>query len=219
MLRPLLCSLSLSLLACGAPATPPPPAPEPPAATRATGPAASQRAPGEAPTLVLRAPGDPALALWSDGTLTAGGHVGHADVPRSDPYFLEQQGGLTRVVLEVGDARPAILVALPTEETEDPPNRYQLFVFGERPPGLARPRLERVLDAVLGSYGPTPLRFPGDGSVRYAEDAWTACERAGHPQAPLPLDEVTLRRDPGGLFREHARAPTGRRVDCQDLPG
>lgn len=103
----------------------------------------------------------------------------------------------------------AVVVGLPTPDDEDPANRHQLFV-------LEAGALRRVLDLVPSVYGVNPLVIGGDGSVRYTEDGWTACERAGHPSRPVAREEVILRLR-GGEMREAGRRRTSLRQVCDDL--
>lgn len=116
-----------------------------------------------------------AITLYRDGTLVAGSAQGQADIPDATPYFIEEQARIDVVELGAFDHPTAILVTLPQEDTEDPPNRYQLFVAeGER--------LRRVLNESYGVYGITELIFLGDGTAEYQEDGWTACLRAEMPE-------------------------------------
>lgn len=187
----------------------------------ATGPAAHAAAAPTAPA----APAAPASALLTAAApLVLDGvaqpvyldrdrvlHVGdrRVAVDHSDPgYHWDAQAALSVVALD--GARQAVLLATPTGDDEDPPNRYQLFV-------VDGDRLTRALDQIVGVYGMHELRVPGDGTVRYTEDGWTACQRLGHP-ARAPMQEVALRLDPAtGQMKEAARTATGQAMVCAEL--
>ncbi|HJL29427.1 MAG TPA: hypothetical protein RMI62_10170, partial [Polyangiaceae bacterium LLY-WYZ-15_(1-7)] len=146
-------------------------------------------------------------ALLVDGTLRWGAASTRIEMPDANA-FAWAQAALERV--EVAPGETLLLLAVPTPDEEDPPNRYRLF-------RRADDALEPVFDHILGAYGVTPLGVPGDGSLRWVEDGWTACGRAGHPATPVARDEVIWRAGPDGVFVEASRAPTGQTQDCAML--
>lgn len=154
------------------------------------------------------------LSIYADGTLLAGGWQGKAEVPTSTDWFKSQQSKISAEVLDQAKGSHVIIVALPTEEDEDPPNRYQLFV-----PGAGG--LTKIYDQVIGVYGVTDLRFPGDGTVRYIEDSWSACGsphgEATEHDGTVPIHEVTLALDASGQLVEHDRTESGQTFDCGGL--
>jgi hypothetical protein len=103
-----------------------------------------------------------------------------------------------------------VLVALPTAEDEDPPNRYQLFL----PDG--EDGLRRILDITVGAYGTPPLVFTGDGTARYDEDGWAACRRVGPQRARVRLQRIILALD-GDEMTESGRKNTGEVQICDQL--
>src|SRR5688500_17560103 len=153
--------------------------------------------------------GDESIVLWSDGTLEVGGLTGHVTIPDASEYFQQHQSTVQVVLVNRRAGVRGVLVGLPVEGDEDPPNRWQLLV-------RAGATLRLVLDVSLGAYGVTPLRFPGDGTARYIEDGWTACIRADHPRT-VRRDEVTLRAGRSGMMVEAARRPTARAQQCDQL--
>jgi hypothetical protein len=160
-------------------------------------------------------PGDEALRLYSDGTIFGGNWVGRVQVPAATDYFREHQASISVEVLDQAKGTRVVVIALPTEEDEDPPNRYQILA----PRGAA---LATIYDQVLGVYGVTQLRFPGDGTVRYTEDSWTACgsphgEAGASPSEPVSIDEITLALDGGGVLARTQESPSGQTFDCNDL--
>ena len=186
----------------------PPEEPEPEAQPEPARPAAD--------TVLLRvqaelddAPGLDPIELRADGTLVAGAATGRAELTGASDFWMHEQSSLTVVELDRRRHLRAVLVGLPIAEDEDPPNRYQLFLL--EPGGL-----RRVLDLSPGAYGVTSLVFSGDGSVRYTEDGWTACARAGHPSRPVAREEVSLRMR-GGEMREAGRRRTSLRQNCDEL--
>lgn len=148
------------------------------------------------------------LSVYADGTVLAGGWQGKVDVPAASDYFVHEQSKISAEVLDRAKGVRVVVVALPTEGEEDPPNRFQLLT--PRAGGLVR-----IYDAVIGNYGSPELRFPGDGTVRYTEDGWTACHDQGDGSAPV--HEVTLALDGAGMLVERGRAPTGETQDCSQL--
>ncbi|MEO8372609.1 MAG: HAD hydrolase-like protein [Candidatus Solibacter sp.] len=99
---------------------------------------------------------------------------GTANLPTSGGYFFGEQAKLE--VVRFGHAKHprALVVAIPTADEEDPANVYQVFVADG-------PRLRKIYEATIGSYGVVPLEFAGDGTVSYLEDGWAACERTKFP--------------------------------------
>lgn len=152
-------------------------------------------------------PGAERITLYSDGTLHAGAWAGKADPKHGDAVFMEQQATVRVELLSKGV--PAIVLGLPTAEPEDPPTRWQVFVAGDG-------ALRRILDLAPGAYGQTELRFPGDGTVHYTQDGWSACTAVeGQPSGPI--HEITLGAGDGGMLVEKARTPTGKAQDCSQL--
>jgi hypothetical protein len=127
------------------------------------------------------------------------------------PPFVRREA-TTIAIIDLDTARPGweILVRETVDESEDPPDRIALFVW--RDGGLVR-----AFDAVIGNYGTPALSFPGDGTMRYEEDAWTACTRSGNRPA-VTLDRVTLALDDADRLVEIGRAPV-RVFDCGNLAG
>jgi hypothetical protein len=232
--------LTLLALAACAPAPPRPPgwvsppipaAPlldsSPPRVAAPSAPESAPIAPAPDPGRVLLStaadldgqPGPERVALLGDGTLVAGSARGTVDLSQSEltpdsvgAYFFQKQAAIRVVDLDRRRRERAILVALPTAESEDPPNRYQLFT-------IENGSLRRVLDRVIGTYGVNELRFPGDGTARYIEDGWSACERLHDPSRTAIRREVILRLDRDGEMREAARARTALTQRCDQLAG
>lgn len=122
-----------------------------------------------------------------------------------------RDASLRTVVLDAAAHRNAVLLATPIAEDEDPPSRFQLFV-------VSGDKLVRVFDQVIGVYNSPDITFPGDGTMRYVEQGWMACERAKHPATPVPKQEVVLRLDRAGTsLIEWRRIDTGERQDCSQL--
>ena len=149
-----------------------------------------------------------AITLYSDGLLVAGSAQGHADIPDAIDYFIGEQARIDVVELGAFDHPRAILVTLPLEDTEDPPNLYQLFVAEGK-------LLRRVLSEVYGVYGITELIFLGDGTAEYQEDGWTACLRAEMPDE-VNRQIVTLGYV-GGELVEIARRDSAQTQRCDQL--
>lgn len=149
---------------------------------------------GEAPVAIVLqsradvdgAPGEEDLVLHADGTLVAGRWQGKAELNGVNMHWTPDEVALRVVMLDRQAGTRVVLLELPTDEEEDPPNRVQLFVMEDD-------RLRQVLDWTPGGYGLGRLEFPGDGSAEYVENGWTACDRAKHPATPVPLERVTLR--------------------------
>jgi hypothetical protein len=159
--------------------------------------------------------GDEQLTLYSDGTLFAGNWVAHLAPQQPGELFRAEQAHLTVETLDAASGTRAVVVALPTPEDEDPPTRYRILV----PRGGA---LVQIYDDILGVYGNTALRFPGDGTVHYTEDSWSACgsphnEGGAMPTEPVPVHDITLSLDASGMLVHGAATATGETFDCNDL--
>jgi hypothetical protein len=218
------------LAACSAPASPAAPVapatlPAPIDAADAAPVTATRAAPGidggvVAPGTVLLsttanldgADGDESIALLADGTLRAGDlsfRVDLGDPAERNAYFWDRDASLRAVVFEA--RRNALLLTTPTAEAEDPPSRFQLFI-------VRGGKLVRVFDQVIGVYNSPDIAFPGDGTLRYVEQGWMACERAKHPSAPVAKQEVVHRLDRGGTrMIEWRRIATREKQDCSQL--
>ncbi len=161
-------------------------------------------------------PGTERIVLLEDGTLLAGAAEGRADASHAGSPWFEEQGALRVVTLREEPLLRAILLVLPASgfDDVDPPSRYQLFV-------LRNGRLHRVLVLQPAAYGGVPLRFPGDGTLRYIEDGWAACERIGGEVGSRRVavrQEVIFQWDPHtGRMWEAARRPTASRQRCDML--
>lgn len=207
-----LASLAAVLAGCSAPAAPVarpvPTAHEEPAPAADAG-----AAPGPA-LLAIAAdldgqPGDERIELLPGGRLRAGALETRVELPPPDDYFWDKQASLTAVHLAPGVT--AIHLAVPTGDSEDPPNVHRLFV-------VRGGRLVKVFDRIVGVYNPSELRFPGDGTLHYVEQGWEACERAKHPATPVTQQEVVFRLDrAGSAMIEHRRIDTAERQDCSQL--
>jgi hypothetical protein len=217
--------LLLFAIGCTAPPVSPPPVAEPaPAepiakaeepshepAVATSKPDVGAIAPADETLLEIRAewdaiPGPDPIALRGDGRLTAAAEEGRASLPTSGGYFFDEQARIEVVQLGHPKYARAIVVAIPTGDEEDPANVYQLFVSD----GGA---LKKVWEATVGSYGVVPLTFAGDGTVRYLEDGWTACERAKFP-AKVKLQTVVLAIGKDGMLGEVKRQATKQTQDC-----
>ncbi|RLB56681.1 MAG: hypothetical protein DRJ42_02520 [Deltaproteobacteria bacterium] len=154
-------------------------------------------------------PGDEHLVLRTDGTLEAGAWRGRAEVFEMIEYWAERQATVGVVVLDRRRGLRGVLVTLPIAEHEDPPNRYQLFV----PDGADA--LRSVLDITPGAYGGLELSFPGDGTVGYLEDGWSACDRLNEPRS-APRQRITFAMD-GDQMVERDRRESGQVQVCDML--
>lgn len=135
--------------------------------------------------------------------------VDHVD-PAAAEYEWKTQAELSVDTFAAG--QPAVVLATPVGSGEDPPNRYQVFLVDDK-------GLERVFDQVIGSYGVHPVRLPGDGTIRYQEDGWTACERLQFP-TQANMQEVVFRLDPhSGQAIEAERNDTADVMICDQLSG
>lgn len=147
-------------------------------------------------------------------------HVGAATIVTEVPagpgdsdeaaYFWDKQARLS--VASFTAEQPAVVLATPTSESEDPPNRYQVFLVDET-------GLTRIFDKVIGAYGVQPVRLPGDGTIRFTEDGWTACERLKYPKEAV-MQEVVYRMDAqSGETVEAERTDTADSMICDQLAG
>ena len=198
-----------------APAVSPPsgreaPAPEPARVRTAS---AKTGAPSASPVLMeLTAPWGGArrqIVLRANGQLQAGSAKGVVSLTEAGQYEMGKQARLDVVSLGHPKYSRAILVSLPIADSEDPPNRYQLYVADGA-------ELRRVLDLTVGVYGVTPLEFPGDGAVRYQESGWTACQREKHPKQAT-RDVVTFRMTDGTVMSESDRRGSPDVQQCSEL--
>ena len=156
-------------------------------------------------------PGDELITFGADGTLTAGDLSLRLEPPPSNEYFWSKQAVLRAVVLDSRKKLVAVHLGVPTGDGEDPPNIERLFI-------VRRGRLVKVFDRVVGVYTPADLDFPGDGTLRYVEQGWMACERAKHPSTPVAKQEVVYRLNRAGTSMvEWRRIDTGVRQDCSQL--
>ena len=151
------------------------------------------------------------IVLYEDGRLVVGGLEARAEIPTLNSYWIDQQAEIMVIDFGAADYDQAILVSLPIDELEDPPNRSQLFVEDD---GVLR----RILDRAFGVYNVTPLTFVGDGTVEYQEDRWSACLRAEMP-AEANRQIVTLALDDSGMLVEAARRDSGDVQACDRLAG
>ena len=151
-------------------------------------------------------PGDESVQLHSNGQLVAGELQGVVEMSGNE-YFMAEQASVSVVVVDA-ETR-GVLVALPIDEDEDPPNRYQLLVPVDG-------ALTRVLNVVAGVYGERRLRFPGDGTARWTEDGWTACERLDYPDRAT-RQEIVFRAGPDGQMVESERHDTAQVMVCDEL--
>lgn len=125
-----------------------------------------------------------------------------------ETFFWNKQAQLS--VVKLSQDEQAVLLATPTHDDEDPPNRYQLFILRDE-------GLRRVYDEAIGVYGVSPMRVPGDGSLRFVEDGWTACERMKYP-AKATKQEVVLRLDAKeSAMVEQRRNDTADSMVCEEL--
>jgi hypothetical protein len=206
---------SFLLLACGRPPPVAEPASHPPVEPPVREAPPEPRAEPPNP-VILRAEadldgvaGNETIELHADGALVAGSLRGTVELPQASEFWMDEQAAITVVDLDRAAPTRAVLVALPTDADEDPPNRFQLFVARDG-------ALVRVLDITPGAYHPTELAFPGDGTVHFLEDGWSACERAGHSSRAVAREEITFRLA-GDSMIESNRRPTRERQRCDEL--
>jgi len=151
------------------------------------------------------APGEEEVTLAGDGTLTATLAAGTiqiaVELADNDPVFHDQ---FRLAIVSLGGKRRGIVVASPTGDGEDPPNRYRVFLHAH---GTLRP----VFDRVIGVYGVTPLVFAADGTASYTESGWMACTRVPGA-ARVAKQHVTLALDAKGTALRVTR-----RVDTTDV--
>lgn len=150
--------------------------------------------------------GKDAIVLHPDARLVAGSNEGTASLPTSSGYFFGQQAKLEVVRFGHPKHARALVLAIPTADEEDPANVYQVFVADG-------PRLRRIYEATIGSYGVVPLEFAGDGTVSYVEDGWAACERTKFP-TKVKRDRIVLRMNADGMLAEAKRRATKSVQDC-----
>ncbi len=176
---------------------PPPPPPPPPAPTQLA------TARGEADATA----GEDEIVLMSDGALTVGAASGTVEVPAFNEAFREHIA-VSTVVIDRRAHLNGIVVKLPTEGDEDPPNRVQVFVVD----GTS---LRRVLDVTPDEQG-IEVEFPGNGTARYMEGGGAACARA-NGAARAPRDQITIRIDPAGAPQEPTRRRHGAPQVCAEV--
>ena len=157
------------------------------------------------------AEGDESITFDADGTLRAGSLSTRVELPEMNDYFWDEQAVLRIVMLDSAKKQVAIHLGVPTGDSEDPPNVERLFI-------ARRGRLVKVFDQVLGVYNPTDLAFPGDGTLRYVEQGWTACIRAKHSTTPVVKQEVVFRLNRAGTSMvEWKRIDTKDTQRCDEL--
>jgi hypothetical protein len=217
----------LSFVACApvaAPANPPAPAPgpadpaDPVAAPETATPPETPTPPEPAPPAPPRAPmvtsgdldgvpGDEQVVLAPDGTLTAGTATIAVKLDEFATVFADQ---LRLEVVSLGRKRRGVVVTAPTSDSEDPPNRYQVFLYDQ---GTLRP----VFDQVIGVYGVTPLVFAPDGTASYTESGWMACTRKQNEKRVKP-HRVSLTLDAANSrLIERSRKPVAPAQRCDEL--
>ncbi|WP_437484744.1 hypothetical protein WME75_45700 [Sorangium sp. So ce1014] len=153
-------------------------------------------------------PGDEQITLRAGGVLSAGAASIHVEIEPSSEVYWKQQARLA--IVDLGATRRGVLFAAPTADIEDPPDRYRVYV-------LHTGSLVPVLDEVIGAYGINQLQFPGDGTARYIEDGWTACDRVAGAKK-VAREQVTFRLDAAGTkMTESGRKPTRHVQVCDEL--
>ncbi|WP_437780164.1 hypothetical protein [Sorangium sp. So ce1097] len=196
------------------------PSPDTPAAATAAradaGQGAAAAAPEPEPAAVLLStegdvdgvPGDEQITLRAGGLLTVGAASIRVEIEPSPAVYWKQQARLD--IVDLGGKRRGVLFAAPTADLEDPPDRFRVYV-------LHNGSLVPVLDEVIGAYGITQLQFPGDGTARYIEDGWTACDRVAGAKK-VAREQVTFRLDAAGTrMIESGRKPTRHVQACDEL--
>lgn len=155
-------------------------------------------------------PGVEEIWLDPDGTLHAGDLTGYADYWDIDDYWFDERAELTTEVFD--DDTMAVVLSLPIQEEEDPPNVVQVFLVTDA-------GLFRAFGQTLGTYGVHPLTFGGDGTVSYVEDGWSAC-RDTDPADTVPLRRIILTPvgDDGELIWSSSE-DTAEVQDCSQLAG
>jgi len=205
---------ALFAAACSAPAAPATPAANSPSSVAPAPDAGPERSAVRLATAadIDGRPGEERIELLKDGTLRAGELAIRVELPQlDDDYFWNKQASLSVVTLDAASGLRAIFLAVPTGDGEDPPNIDRLFVVRGR-------RLLKVFDQTPGVYNPTPIVFPGDGTLHFVEQGWEACERAKYPATPVPKQEVVFRLDRDGTrMVEAKRTDTADAQDCSQL--
>lgn len=148
--------------------------------------------------------------LGADGVL----HVGELTTPIERFFGPEAHAPTDWLqadlrVVPFAEDRDAVLLTLPTLADEDPPNRYRLFL-------VTGGELVMIFDRVVGTYGVQPVEVPGDGTVRYVEDGWAACDRTDHPPEAT-RQEVVHRWDPTHGRMIERRRDTAQTQRCDQL--
>ena len=152
------------------------------------------------------APGNESIWLASDGTLHAGDLSATADFWEIEQSYFDELASLTTATFD--DDTTAIILAMPVpDEPEDPPNVFQVFLVSDG-------QLDRVFNSTIGAQQVTPT-FPGNGTVTYIEDGWTACLFSGEDTAAI--HEITLSLQ--GRLVQTSRQDTGDVQDCNQLAG
>ena len=154
--------------------------------------------------------GDAPITLTSDGFLHVGDLALQVEMVRN-PDFWDKQASLVVVEIDKKKGVRGVLFTEPTGEGEDPPNHYRLVLAYDG-------ALHLAYDHVLGTYGVTPLEFPGDGTAHYREDSWSACDRA-KPKNVVVAHDVTLALDKKKTLVEIARKASKKTVKCLELAG
>jgi hypothetical protein len=106
------------------------------------------------------APGNEAITLERDGTLTAGTAKIVVKFDRE-----EQPEGMQLEVVPLGGKRRGVMVIGETEGSEDPPSRYQIFLHDK---GQLRSVYNEVVDG-------EPVKFSAQGVGSYLESGLSAC--------------------------------------------
>lgn len=155
------------------------------------------------------------VVLHEDGWLIAGEYGRHIEIDEyaAQPGFNDHQKNLE--VIRLAPEQLGILLTFPSGDAEDPPTLYRLYTL----PAAPETELFEALNMYVGSYNHHDLAFPGDGTARYMEDGWAACDREGHPTAPVKLHEVWLSADETRRFSEFKRIEHDEEQDCSMLAG
>lgn len=152
--------------------------------------------------------GEDRVSLSADGVLAAADASLKIDVPTTLAWAAVSE---VRVV-DLGGARHGVLVGIPTDDHDEPPSRYRIYLY-------ERGALTLVFDRVIGTYGRTPLLFEGDGTAYYEPDGWSACSGEAVPDA-IEQERVRLRLDEAGReLVEVGRGKTGKIIRCDQLAG
>ncbi len=153
------------------------------------------------------------VTLYADGTLAVGTLRGAVELTEATDYFMGEQAAVR--IHRYDDAKNAIMVALPTSDQEDPPNRYQLFV-------QQGDALVKIFDQVIGVYGVhDPEIRSNDGSLVIDEDPHSACARA-NPETMTetrpPMMRHTWRPNADGQLELAESVEMDRVAHCDQLP-